>query len=484
MDLVSLEGMNTYIEEQMKAWKVPGLSVAVVKDQEIVMMEGYGYRNVDQNLPVTSDTIFAIGSSTKAFTALSAGIMADEGVLDLDAPVKKYLPGFKMFDQYATERITVRDMLCHRTGLPRHELMWYNTSMTREDIIERLRFLEPNTDFRTKWQYQNIMYMVAGYIVGHVNHSSWEEVVQKRILNPLNMSSSQFTVALTPSQQDYALPYKLIEDKADVIGFRNIDTMGPAGSINSNIKDMANWVRFQMNKGMYNGQRIVSNEMLDTMHEPHMICGMSGINENNTNMGSSGLGWSIEPYRGLRMVYHGGNIDGFTAHVAFVPAEKIGVVVLSNLNATPLPVFIANYIFDHLLRGEVRDWSGHALAHSKEVTAATESATINKESSEVKDRNISSLSSFQDLLGTYVHPGYGKMTVKLLEGELWAELNSLLFPLTYHSENQFELHVIEFDIKTKATFHLDSNGKVDRLSVILLMEPGTKEVEFCKQSKE
>lgn len=301
--------------------------------------------------------------------------------------------------------------------------------------------------------------------------------------NPLNMSSTQFSVAMTPSQQDYALPYKLIDDKASVIGFRNIDVMGPAGSINSSIRDMANWVRFQMNKGLYDGQRIISSEKLDLIHEPHIICGMSEINENNTTMGSYGLGWSIEPYRGQRMVYHGGSIDGFTAHVAFMPAEKIGVVVLSNLNATPLPVYIANYIFDQLLRGEVRDWSGHALAHSKEAAATTE-LSINKVGTEVKNLHIPSFFSFEDLLGIYVHPAYGRMTVKLLEGELYAELHSLSFPLTYHRENQFELRVIEFDITTIATFHLDSNGKVDRLSVILLMEPGTKEIEFHKQSKE
>ncbi|MGV2805860.1 serine hydrolase, partial [Clostridium perfringens] len=162
----------------------------------------------------------------------------------------------------------------------------------------------------------------------------------------------------TQLQHDYAIPYMQIDDQAHVIPFRNIDTIGPAGSINSNIKDMANWVRFQMNHGMHNGQRLISSEVLDTLHTPHMVCEMTEVNENNTIMGSYGLGWLIEPYRGLRMVSHGGNIDGFTAHVAFIPTEKIGVVVLSNLNGTPLPVFIANYIFDSLLGGEVKDWSG------------------------------------------------------------------------------------------------------------------------------
>ncbi|RAR45865.1 serine hydrolase [Paenibacillus sp. MDMC362] len=214
---------------------------------------------------------------------------------------------------------------------------------------------QPDVEFRTKWQYQNIMYMVAGYVVGHVSRSSWEEVVQKRIFEPLNMTSSQFSVDKTQLHHDYAMPYIQIEDQARVIPFRNIGTIGPAGSINSNIKDMANWVRFQINHGMHDGQRLVSDEMLDTLHTPHMVCDMTEVNLNNTHLGSYGLGWLIEPYRGSRMVIHEGNIDGFTAHVAFMPAEKMGVVVLSNLNATPLPVYIANYIFDSLLGGEVKD---------------------------------------------------------------------------------------------------------------------------------
>ncbi|MCT1402032.1 serine hydrolase [Paenibacillus sp. p3-SID867] len=480
MTMESLTGIHAYIEEQMKAWKVPGLSVAVVKNQEIVMMEGYGYRNIDKSLPVTSETLFAIGSSTKAFTALAAGILADEKILKLDTPVKEYLPDFKMFDPFATERITLRDMLCHRSGLPRHDLMWYNASLTREEIIERLRYLEPNVDFRTKWQYQNIMYMVAGYVVGHVSRSSWEEVVQKRIFRPLNMTSSQFSVDKTQLHHDYAMPYIQIEDQARVIPFRNIDTIGPAGSINSNIKDMANWVRFQINHGMHDGQRLVSNEMLDTLHTPHMVCEMTEVNENNTHMGSYGLGWLIEPYRGLRMVSHGGNIDGFTAHVAFIPAEKIGVVVLSNLNGTPLPVFISNYIFDSLLGGEVKDWSGLALGQKKEATVASEPTTNNEAAPGEKQPIVPLSASLLDLAGTYVHAGYGEMVVELVDGGLRAGFNSMLFPLTHQNANQFELHVTVFDIKTKATFLTDSNGSVDRLSVIMLFETGAKEIEFVR----
>ncbi|MEJ9218610.1 serine hydrolase [Paenibacillus glucanolyticus] len=476
----SLNGIHTYIEEQMKAWKVPGLSVAVVKNHEIIMMEGYGHRNIDQGLPVTSETIFAIGSSTKAFTALAAGILADEGKLDLDKPVKEYFPTFKMFDAFATERITIRDMLCHRSGLPRHDLMWYNSALTREEIIHRLQYLEPNEDFRAKWQYQNIMYMVAGYLVEYVSDSSWEEVVQNRIFTPLGMTSSQFSVDQTQLQHDFAIPYILLEEQAKPIPFRNIDTIGPAGSINSNIKDMAHWVKFQINHGIYDDQHIVSKEMLQAIHSPHMVCDMTEINLNQTNMASYGLGWAIEPYRGSRMVYHGGNIDGFTAHVAFIPAEQIGIVVLSNLNGTPLPVLIANHIFDRMLGGEVEDWSAQALEKMKasevEIKPTAEGETL----PDVKALVIPLTLSLLHFTGTYEHPGYGKMVVGLDEGELRATFNSMQFPLTHVSDLQFELYIAVFNIKTSVTFQLGSNGHVCQFSTMLLFEPGTKEIEFVR----
>lgn len=480
MAVESLMGLNSYINEQMKAWKVPGLSVVVVQDGEVIMMESYGHRNIAQDLPVTHDTVFAIGSSTKAFTALAAGILVDEAKIDLDTPVKEYLPQFKMYDDYVSQRITIRDMLCHRSGLPRHELMWYNSPFTRDEIIDRLQYLEPNIDFRSKWQYQNIMYMVAGYIIGHVCNSSWEEVVQDRILNPLGMSSSQFSVDKTKLQDDYALPYAVHESGLQAVSFRNIDIMGPAGSINANIKDMAHWVKFQMNLGMFNGERIVSQDMLATLHMPQMVGGIPGINQNNMDMSCYGLGWTIEPYRGSRMVHHGGNIDGFSAHVAFMPIEKTGVVVLSNLNGTPLPMFIANHIFDRLLGGEVDDWSGQSLERMKKASEFTESTPDNTEKKSGEEAVRPLKTPLMNLVGNYEHPGYGTMVIELVETGLQAIFNSMTFPITHVDGNLFELNVVAFELKTNLTFHTDLNGRVNRLSAVLLFETGANEIEFSK----
>lgn len=190
----SLEGLDEFIDEQLQLWNGVGTAVAVIHKDEVVWQKGYGYRDLESKLEVTSNTLFAIGSSTKAFTAATAALLVDQGILDWDTPVKSYMKDFRMFDPVATEHITIRDMLCHRSGLPRHELVWYNSPRTREELVRTLQYLEPNQDFRNKWQYQNLMYMTAGYLVGQLNETSWEQMVQKSLFNPLGMNSSLFSV--------------------------------------------------------------------------------------------------------------------------------------------------------------------------------------------------------------------------------------------------------------------------------------------------
>ncbi|WP_026011176.1 serine hydrolase [Paenibacillus sp. OSY-SE] len=481
--LQALEGFSTYIEQQMDKWKVPGLAVAVIKDQEIVMAEGFGFRNVEAGLKVTPETMFAIGSCTKAFTALAAGQLADEGKLDLDASVKTYLPQFKMHDAVATERITVRDMLCHRSGLPRHELMWYNSTFTREDIIERLAFLEPNQDFRAKWQYQNIMYMVAGYLVGQLAGSSWEQVVQERIFTPLHMTSSCLSVEDMQLRPDYALPYIEKDGKVLLTPFRNIDAIGPAGSINSNIIDMANWVGLHLNKGKFDGRQIVTEGSLAAMHTPHMPCDPSVWGKKELPISCYGLGWGIEPYRGHHMIHHSGGIDGFTSLVSFLPHDNIGVVILTNMFGTSLPRIATYNIVDRLLGLEEIDWS----RRFQDDTEKWKEQLKEQQKKEYHDNTPSNSQAesvpFHPLIeytGTYEHPGYGKVIVELEDGCLRFMYNSLTLPMTHFSEDVFEISYELFAAKVKGTFHADLNGNICRLSLPLNMEPGTKEIEFTK----
>ncbi|WP_244918744.1 serine hydrolase domain-containing protein [Paenibacillus dendritiformis] len=289
-----LHGFSEYIRQQMEQWKVPGLSIAVIQGQQIVMAEGFGLRNVEQGLEVTPETLFAIGSCTKAFTAMSAGMLVDEGKLDWDRPVKEYLPNFKLYDSIATERITIRDMLCHRSGLPRHDLMWYNAPFTREEIIERLQYLEPNHDFRSKWQYNNLMYMAAGYLVGQLAGVPWEQWVQERIFAPLRMDNSNFSIDEMERHPNAAVPYIDKDNQVQATAYRNLDVIGPAGSINSNVMEMANWVLLQLNQGTFQGQQLVTEGSIATMHTPQMPCGSSHFWKKELPICTYGLGCALK----------------------------------------------------------------------------------------------------------------------------------------------------------------------------------------------
>jgi CubicO group peptidase (beta-lactamase class C family) len=268
---LALEGFDEFVSAAMKSWNVPGLAVAIVRDGTVVLAKGYGLRNVRSNLPVTADTVFAIGSSTKAFTTMAMGILVEEGKLDWDEPVTKYLPRFALMDTFAGERMTPRDLVTHRSGLPRHDLAWYNATLSRRELVERLPHLEPNAGFREKFQYQNLMYLTAGYLAGEVDGTSWEDVLRSRLLEPLGMKNSNFAVSDSQKTPDFATPYTLKEKAPIDVPFRIIDAVGPAGSINSTANDMAKWLQLHAGGGVVDGTRVVAARQIQEMHRPQMV---------------------------------------------------------------------------------------------------------------------------------------------------------------------------------------------------------------------
>src|SRR5580658_8495174 len=217
-----LDGFDAFANKELRDWKCDGFAIAIVQDGKVILSKGYGLRDVKKNLPVTDKTLFAIGSATKSFTVTSLGVLVDQGKLDWDKPVRDYLPDFRLWDQFATERMTPRDLVTHRSGLPRHDLMWYNSPFTRQELFDRLRYLEPNKDFRTTFQYQNLMFMTAGYLAGHVAGTTWQQLVRKSIFEPLGMSGSNFSVNDMQKSADFSLPYTVVNDTVVDMPFRNI----------------------------------------------------------------------------------------------------------------------------------------------------------------------------------------------------------------------------------------------------------------------
>lgn len=472
---VLLKGLDKFINEMMAEWNVPGLAISVVQDGRLVYSQGFGLRDVDKSLPVTPQTLFAIGSCTKAFTAATMGILVDERKLEWDRPLREYLPTFRLKDDFASERMTPRDLVCHRSGLPRHDATWYNSSATRQELFERLRYLEPSKDFRTTYQYQNLMFMTAGYLVEQIIGTSWERFVRSRIFLPLGMSNSNFSVDDSQKAPDFALPYMEKDDKVIEIPFRNIDTIGPAGSINSSVTDMSSWLLLNLSKGKIGDQQIISESSLKEIHSPQMISSQS-YRYDESFYSMYGMGWGVTSYRGHLMLSHGGGIDGFTARVTLLPRDNMGMVILTNMNGSPLPSIVAYNVADRLLGFDQVDWNGRIREEVEEGKKEAEQAKKDKD----KDRKPNTKPShpLEDYVGDYEHPGYGVFSVQKKGDDLQAVYNSIPYTVTHYHYDVFDLIYEKFDMTFKVSFLTDLKGNIESLSIQL--EPAVGPAVFTR----
>ncbi|MDH5365012.1 MAG: beta-lactamase family protein, partial [Dehalococcoidia bacterium] len=341
--------MVEQLEQQREALHVPGMAIAVVKDDEVVLAHGFGVTNIDTETPVTPETIFAIGSSTKAFTATLVGMLVDEGKMDWDNPITDYLPYFTLNIESDDENVetTIRDLLCHRTGYPRMGLLFASGEIPREEVLRAATVAEPYTQFREKFYYSNVMYMAAGVAAARAAGTDWDILIAERIFEPLVMESTSTSISQAQTDPRLSLGYLWDEDLQAYKHkpMRNVDNIGPSGSINSNVLDMAQWLRLQLGMGQYEGLRLISEEQLrETWTSQIEIT--EGV--------SYGLGWMLREWEGQPVVEHGGNIDGFSAEVALLPESNLGFVLLTNASVTPLQQQSINMVWEALL-GEWKD---------------------------------------------------------------------------------------------------------------------------------
>jgi len=475
----ALGGFDSFLTEAIKAWEVPGLAVAIVKDGKVVFAQGFGFRDVAHKLPVTPKTLFAIGSCTKAFTTFVLGTLVDEGKLDWDTPVRGYIPEFRLFDRTATEQMTPRDLVTHRSGLPRHDLVWYNATLSGKQILERLPYLEPSETFRNKFQYNNLMFMTAGYLIERVGGKPWEEAVRARIFQPLGMTGCNFSVKDSQQAPDFAKPYDDRDDKIVEIPFRDITNAGPAGSINSSVADMARWLVVQTQKGKIDGRQIVSPAVLADIHTPHMTIAVPQERKEIASAGY-GLGWMVDDYRGHRRVHHGGGIDGFTAQTVLFPEDGLGLCVLSNMNGTSLPELVSRHGADRILGLAPIDWSGEELVKKKKGKEATNAAKAKKDT--VRRSGTAPTHKLVEYAGEYEHPGYGVIQVELHEGRLNLSYNKIGAPLQHWHYEVFNALKNPKDPAfedQKVQFLTNVKGQVDSLAAT--MEPRLKPIVFSKR---
>jgi len=475
-----LGDLDKFVPAQMQKWKVPGLAIAVVQNGQMIYSHGFGLRDVKANLPVTPKTIFAIGSISKSFTSLSMGILNDQGKLDWDKPVRDYLPEFQMYDPVASERMTPRDLMSHRVGMAGHDLVWYSSDFSREESVRRLRFLQSDDDFRSGYSYNNMLVMTAGYLVGRIAGESWEDFVRQHIFNPLQMNSSNFSVAESQKGSDFAEPYRKDEHSSTVsrIPFHPLSPVGPAGSINSNIEDMARYAIFELGKGKTGDRQLVSEANLKLNHTAQVPMPEDAPSA-EIGPRSYAMGWVISTYRGQPLWWHNGGIDGFYALLALLPEKNFGVVILTNLLVdNPVPEIISYRLYDRLLGLEPVDWVKRTEEREAKQKAAEEEEN-KKEFSDHKP-NTHPSHELKEYAGRYENLGYGVMTVTNQGGRLTAVLNKMSFSLRHYQYDVFESppdSTGAVDLG-KLRFLTDMSGEVNAIAAPF--EPDAPEIVFTR----
>ncbi|MGD8698739.1 MAG: serine hydrolase [Gemmatimonadales bacterium] len=475
-----LDDIDAYIGQAMEEWKIPGLAIAVVQDGEVILSKGYGYRDLDEQLPVTASTLFAIGSISKSFTVTLLGMLEDEGKVDWDEPVRRYLPDFVLYDDVATEYMTPRDLVTHRSGLPRHDLLWYGSDLTRRDLYERLRYIEPNREFREVFQYQNLMFMTAGYLAGQIEGKSWEALVRERVFEPLAMSGSNFSVDVSQKSDDFSYPYAENDGVVQQIDFRNIDEVGPAGSINSSVEEMIRYVQLHINKGELGEEQILSSGNAEQMQMPQMAI-RGTIQYDELGHTSYGMGFFVTSYRGRKLVHHGGGIDGFISLLSFIPSENVGMIVLTNKSGNnPVPTVVTRGVYDRVLGLDPVDWVGRV----KEQQARAEEAEQEGEEEGGPVQGTSLSHELADYAGDYAHPAYGVVRIEVDGGNLRATFNDISVPLEHFHYDVFEIAEDPMVPASgiKVMFRYDKQGDIDELHVPL--EPAVEDILFKRVANE
>lgn len=466
----ALDPLAKEIESLLALSKAPGVAIAVVRGAKTLFAEGYGVRKAGAPERVTGDTIFAIGSTTKAFTATLVQLLADEGKLSWDDLVVARLPEFRLKDPLATARITIRDLCTHLSGLPRHDLVWYGSPLDRGALLEAIAHLEPSADLRERFQYQNLMYMAAGALLERIEGKPWEAIVRERIFEPLSMTSAVASTEEAQKAADSASPHAATGDVATLLPFRVARNVAPAGAIHASAKDLGRWMAAHLRPGF------LSEGALRALHAPRVA--IPGAGGDPEVIGASyALGWMVDVYRGHERVHHGGNIDGFSAAVLLFPRDDLGVAVLANLDASPLPDVLASAAADRMLGLEPVDRAPRLAGAAGRQRAFLEEAQKGR----ARSRRAGTTPSrpTEEFAGEYEHPAYGGVTVMK---ELVVSIHGIEARLEHWHYDVFLATPTDARLapmRMLLRFTTDLEGRVDGLAAAL--EPAVGEILFRRK---
>ena len=461
--------IDSLTELTLKTFDVPGIAVAVVKDGKVIHAKGYGVRSLNTKLPVDENTLFGIASNSKAFTVAALGILVDEGKIKWDDKVTDYIPEFRMYNPYVTEEFTVRDLLTHRSGLGlgAGDLMFWpdSNNFTKKEMIYNLRYLKQVSSFRTKFDYDNNLYMVAGEVVAAVSGMSWEEFIQKRILDPLQMKNSAPSYNLLKDKSNVIDPHAPVDGMVKVIRRDTNETLDAAVGIYSNLTDMCKWIIMQMDNGKYgDGKRLLSEAVHEEMWTPQTIIPVRGETPYNTHFASYGLGWFLSDVNGYKQCTHTGGLAGIVTQVTLIPEMKLGIIVFTNQQSGAAFTAITNTIKDSYFGIKGRDWV--KMNHDKVVAAEANEKTVTAKvwnDIEAQQKNNIKI-DINPFTGTYTDKWFGDVTISMNNGKMWFQskrsflLNGEMFP---YKGNTFIAKWTDrsMDADAYVMFELDSDGK-------------------------
>ena len=414
------DSLDTYVQRALKDWQIPGVAVCVVKDGKVVVMKGYGVKEMGTTNKVDENTLFMIGSNTKAFTATALAMLAADKKLSLDDHVIKWLPDFKLYDPWVTKEANIRDLLCHRLGFEtfQGDFMFFDSDLTLAEVREKFGRLKPKYSFRSRWGYTNAAFMTAGEIIPGVTGKSWAAFLKDSLFTPLGMTNTLALASEMKTAANRATAHTIVNGVLQKTRYGNIDALAPAGSISSSINDMSLWIMAQLNKGEYNHTQVIPTAAIAQTWLPHSIIGNGGHSLNKAHFSLYGLGWFLSEYEGRKLVEHTGGVNGFLTSVTMAPEEKLGIIILTNSDDNKFFVALKNEILDAYLGLPYRNYSAIDLEVDR-ISKQKDSTLLAEKRSKVF-KNTPSQLPLASYAGNYEHEVYGKMTIALENKKLVA----------------------------------------------------------------
>jgi CubicO group peptidase (beta-lactamase class C family) len=461
-----LDGFDAYMDQTLKDWNTPGIGVGIVVNDKLVFAKGYGYRDYEKKLPFTPATLQQIASNSKLFTAIAAGMLVEQGKLTWDKPVRDSVPTIQFYNDQLNNNITLRDMLSHRTGVTRHDSIWFRSPFTRKELFEKLKYLEPQEPMRQTFLYNNLMFSAVGEIIELKSGQRWEQFVRERILTPLDMTSTSYSISDMTQHPDHGVPFREKRDSFELYKipyYEDTEGVAPAGAIISNIDELSHWLIALMNDGKYNGKQVLPARVLKETLQPAI-----GLpNTQGEALGywellnpAYGMGRQTVSYRGHLLAFHGGDLPGFHSQISFMPNDKIGVIVLVISNhSAPLYNVVSYNVYERLLGMDQTPWSQRRLqerlANKKAATEARAKAGADRVPNTKPSHPLASYAA------EYENPAYGILKIGLTGDQLQFAFHAFQFPMSHFHYDRFDTPDEEQYGKFSVNFRTNPQGDVD-----------------------